>query len=201
MTTKRIAVALFVLFAGTLLSPPATADKYPSAYPTLAAIPCSSEIACTNIAHVQISAVTVSGATGMVSYDWHAVGDGLCVGSYYRPSGSATGCFVPLNPSSSTAFVGTRSVSAATTLTVGDGIVRVTNSGVDTIITAAPTAGSATAIKRVRVEKVSVDAYSVIITTDGATEVGRVINTNDAGGAGYLDVEMDGTTTRVIGVP
>jgi len=200
MTMKRIAVAL-VLLASTLLSPPASADKYPSVYATLAAIPCSSEIACTNVAHVQVSTVTVSGATGMVSYDWHAVGDGLCVGNYYRPSGSATGCFVPLTPSSSTVFVGTRAVSAATTLTAGDGVVLVTNFGADTIITAPPAVGSATAIKRVRVEKVSSDVYSVIITTDGVTEIGRVINTNDDGGAGYLDVEMNGTTTRVFGIP
>ena len=75
------------------------ADKYPSVYPTLASIPCSTEIGCAAFAHVQIGAVTVGSTTGMVSYSWHAVGSGLCTGSYYyRPSGSATGCWVPTFP-------------------------------------------------------------------------------------------------------
>lgn len=122
----KIRALLFWLVALVALSsPPAIADKYPSVYPTLAAIPCSTEIACSNIAHVQISAATTFGTAGLVSYDWHAVGDGLCGTNYYRPSGSATGCFVAtqINANSITGF-SNAFVPLLRLGTIGDSIIQ-----------------------------------------------------------------------------
>ena len=42
----------------------------------------------------------------------------------------------------------------------------------------------------------------VILTTDGSTEFARIINENDGGGQGYLDVYVDGSAvTGTCGVP
>ena len=60
--------------------------------------------------------------------------------------------------------------------------------------------GTQTLIYNVRIYKISSDSNAVYISPDGSTVDGYILNANDAGGAGYLDVEVNGTTLRVFGV-
>ena len=60
--------------------------------------------------------------------------------------------------------------------------------------------GTQTLIYNVRIYKISTDSNAVYISPNGSTVDGYIVNPNDAGGAGYLDVEVNGTTLRVFGV-
>jgi len=70
----------------------------PKVYDTAADIKCNSDASCQATPNIIVNKYSYNDATGVMNLTWHAVSDGLCVTNYYRPSGPATGCFVPVTP-------------------------------------------------------------------------------------------------------
>ena len=96
-----------------------------------------------------------------------------------------------------------RTVTSATTLSLSDGEVLVNPTSTNIIITASTSLVASGMVKEVVVTMIGAGGYAAIITTDGtlATEIGRIINVNDAGGAGSLVVHMYNGSVRVTGSP
>lgn len=105
------------------------------------------------------------------------------------------------------ALVGvTLTVSAATNVAATVAKMIVDTTGGDVIIEYSPTLGQPGKENRVRFVKKSVtpNANKVYLTTDGTmlTNFATLVSENDLGGAGWLDVDVDGTSvTTICGLP
>jgi hypothetical protein len=165
------------------------------------------------------SSLTLSAEVAGVRYDWYSASlsasyapyNVACPGTAAAPGVTAGDPYIAATGVATTSCWVRKALKLAirvVTYSIGnktiqssDGIVRCDSTAGNVTFTAPPALGSSAAVLRVRIEKISADTNYCIITSDGTTVVAYVINQNDAGGAGFLDIEMDGTIDRVLGVP
>ncbi len=112
-----------------------------------------------------------------------------------------TGCYVHEPIPSTSFFYAVATQTTNYTVTAGVNLVPVNTSSGNVTITVPESLGNATNPYIVRVLKVSSDTNQVIISANGTTPYAYIISQNDAGGAGYLDVEVNGSSIRVFGNP
>ena len=131
---------------------------------------------------------------------------------YYAPScpgtanaywyvAAVTGCYVHEAIPSTSLFYSAATQTTNYTVAPGVNVVPVNTSSGNITITVPESLGTATNPYIVRVFKVSPDTNQVIISADGVTPYAYIISQNDAGGAGYLNVAVNGSSIRVFGNP
>ncbi|MDE2470200.1 MAG: hypothetical protein KGL35_15990, partial [Bradyrhizobium sp.] len=159
------------------------------AFPTLASV---QNVGASAPSYPDIFVVSYTSTGGGANFHWTAPCPAVANGvAQIAITGVTSGCYVQAIPVSASLFASARSgpVTSTTTLTVGDSIVQCDSTAGNVRIIAPPSLGSVTLIKKVRIEKVSA-ANLCSISADGVTDIAYIVNANDNGGAGYLDVEM-----------
>lgn len=93
-----------------------------------------------------------------------------------------------------------RKVTANTTALLGDVEIECDTTSAGFVVTVPLTLGNLLVKKRIRIYK-SAGNYPVTISSDGSTPFAYIININDSGGGGWLDVEVNGSVMKVFGIP
>lgn len=173
------------------------------AFPTLASV---QNVGSSAPNYPDIFVVSYTSSGGGANFHWNSPCPSAVAGiAQISITGVSTGCYVQAIPVSAALFTASRTVTSSSslsdrTLSAGDTAVRCDSTAGDVRIVAPPGVGSSALVKTVRIIKVSA-ANLCSISSDNVTDFSYIINVNDAGGAGWLDVGMNGSSDTSVGVP